>query len=353
MARKGDGLYLRSRTWWLDFTHEGQRHQRRLGKMISRKIAAEIAQVRRGEILRGEAGIGRKKKDLSFAEARTRFTAWAEITKKAGTVREYKNCLKRLAESFGGTPLSRISPITVEGHKHSRKTAPIRANREVALLKGLFNYCIEKGLFEGQNPCTSVKFFPEPREKDCVLDLEQEDRLLAECAEPLKTMVLVGLHTGLRMRSEILTLKWECVDLRQKTLTVTAAYAKNGKVRVTALNSTVLAALTQLPKRGEFVFVKPSGDPYTSVRGFRSASQRAGLTKVTPHVLRHTFASRLMSSGVDVTMITKLGGWSSVKLLDRYCHANPSRMAEAVEKIARHSPMLVTTPDIRRIGDTA
>jgi integrase len=203
------------------------------------------------------------------------------------------------------------------------------------------------------NPVASVEFFKEPREKDCVLELEQEDRLLAECAEPLKTMVLVGLHCGLRMRSEILTLRWDCVDLRRKTITVTAAYSKNGKTRTVSLNSTVLAALARHPRRGDFVFVKPNGSPYTSVRGFRSASQRAGLTHVTPHTLRHTFASRLLASGVDPIMATKLGGWASIKMLDRYAHADPSRMAEAVEKIARQSSTGSSTLEIRRIEKTA
>jgi hypothetical protein len=43
MARRGDGIYLRSSTWWLDFRHEGQRHVVRLGKNISRTVARELA----------------------------------------------------------------------------------------------------------------------------------------------------------------------------------------------------------------------------------------------------------------------------------------------------------------------
>ena len=39
MARRGDGGYLRGKTWWLDFTHEGKRHVARLGKGINRTVA--------------------------------------------------------------------------------------------------------------------------------------------------------------------------------------------------------------------------------------------------------------------------------------------------------------------------
>jgi hypothetical protein len=39
MARRGDGIYLRGKTWWLDFTHEGKRHVARSGKGINRTVA--------------------------------------------------------------------------------------------------------------------------------------------------------------------------------------------------------------------------------------------------------------------------------------------------------------------------
>jgi hypothetical protein len=39
MARRGDGIFLRGRTWWLDFTHEGKRHAVRIGKWINRTVA--------------------------------------------------------------------------------------------------------------------------------------------------------------------------------------------------------------------------------------------------------------------------------------------------------------------------
>ncbi len=49
MARRGDGLYLRGKTWYLDFRHDGARHALRLGKNISRSVAGELAHVQRAE----------------------------------------------------------------------------------------------------------------------------------------------------------------------------------------------------------------------------------------------------------------------------------------------------------------
>jgi hypothetical protein len=72
----------------------GARHVIRLGKQITRHTAKEIAQVKRGAILKGEVGIGHKRKDLSFDEARKKFEAWADASKKPGTAQAYKECLR-------------------------------------------------------------------------------------------------------------------------------------------------------------------------------------------------------------------------------------------------------------------
>ena len=79
MARRGDGIYLRGKTWWLDFTHRGERHVTRLGKNISRTVAGALARVQRGAILKGVAGIGGPKgKDPLFDDAVKEFVAWAQ-----------------------------------------------------------------------------------------------------------------------------------------------------------------------------------------------------------------------------------------------------------------------------------
>jgi hypothetical protein len=54
MARRGDGIYRRGPTWWLDFLHDGRRHVARLGKNISRTVAREPAQRARERILHDE-----------------------------------------------------------------------------------------------------------------------------------------------------------------------------------------------------------------------------------------------------------------------------------------------------------
>src|SRR5688572_2315919 len=79
MPRRGDGLVLRGKTWGLDFSHQGQRHQVRLGRNISRTVARELAVVERAKALKQEAGIGgKKRKDVLFDKAAEEFLKWAE-----------------------------------------------------------------------------------------------------------------------------------------------------------------------------------------------------------------------------------------------------------------------------------
>jgi len=364
MARRGDALDRRGKTWYLDCRIKGTRYQIRLGKGIARSVALELAQIQRGAILKGEAGIGKKRKDLAFDDARTKFEAWVKAEKRETTRRGYRQCLDRLAEAFGGKRLSDLTPWALEAYKRRRAEgvplldrpdglseaewqrrcqqaahgAPIRVNRELAVLKNLFNRCRDWGLYEGENPVCKVKFRKESKVRVRWLEPEEEHRLLAELpAAPLRALVTVGIHCGLRIQAEALTLTWPSVDLKRSTLTVEAAYAKNGRTRSIPLNSTVLGALKMLKATApsEHVFVNEEGLPYRSIRSiFKRACRRANLAGVTPHTLRHTFASRLVMAGVDLRTVQELGGWQTLAMVERYAHLSPAHKAHAVERIA-------------------
>ncbi len=148
MARRGDGIYQRGRTWWLDFIHEEKRHYVRLGRNISKTVAGEIAKVKRGAILKGEAGIGGPKRaDLIFDKAAEEFLAWSKANKRPRTQRIYGQCIARLKLTFTGKRLSDISAFDLERYKRDRVDAgvTVMVNRELACLKTLYNRCREWG----------------------------------------------------------------------------------------------------------------------------------------------------------------------------------------------------------------
>jgi integrase len=209
----------------------------------------------------------------------------------------------RLRDFFPGERLSQIHAFDLERYKRHRvgQSAPVSANRELAVLKSLFYRCQAWKRYEGENPVRGVKFLPESPGRLRYLELDEEARLLAACAEPLRTLVLLAIYSGVRLASEGLTLLWSSIDLGRRMLTVEARFAKSKKARTVPLHPLLYAALVVLKTRatGEAVFTYADGRPIRSCRrAFDAVCARAGLKDVTPHVLRHTLASRLVMAGV-------------------------------------------------------
>jgi len=92
-----------------------------------------------------------------------------------------------------------------------------------------------------------------------------------------------------------------------------------------------------LPTRLEEVKVFTyRGNPLKDVRSaFENACKRAGIKKLRFHDLRHTFATRLVLSGVDLATVSKLLGHSSIQRTMRYAHPTPEALKSAVYKLDR------------------
>ena len=201
----------------------------------------------------------------------------------------------------------------------------------------------EPPLFEGSNPLRkskdkerAVSFFEESEGRIRYLDAEEEARLLAAAPEPIRSMVVLGVNCGLRLSSEGLTLQWESIDLARRRLTILSAYSKNKRARTIPLNSGALETLVMLKAKavGPYVFEKKNGEPYKSFRtSFEKACTTAGLKDITPHVLRHTFCSRLIETGADVRTTQDLGGWKTLKMVQRYAHPNERGKIDAIKRL--------------------
>jgi integrase len=358
MARKGDGIFKRGGAWRLDCYIRGTRHQVALGKGINRTAALELAGIERAHILKGEAGIaGDKRKDYPFDDAKADFLAWARANKRPGTVRGYLSIMNILAGFFGGKMLSEIHPFLIEKYRQKRlaEGAKVGVNRELSRLRTLFNLCIGWKKFEGENPARRFPRAPESRGRIRFLSEAEEQALLANAEEPLRSVIILGIHTGLRVQSEGLSLTWANVNFAQRTVTVEDHFAKNGETRTVPLNSVALGTLKALKSRvpGPQVFMTNKGskrrddkhwEPLKSIKtAFETACERAKLSDVTPHALRHTFASRLVMRGADLRTVMELGGWKSLAMVQRYAHLSQEHKRQAIELLAENSTTIFTT----------
>ena len=155
----------------------------------------------------------------------------------------------------------------------------------------------------------------------------------------MRTVTKILLHTGLR-RSELVYLQWDDVKLEDKLIHVQAKpefgfHTKSDKPRSIPINSELEAILNDLPVRGKFLFDNGQGRPlyglaFYSTRFFKIL-KKAGIENGTLHTLRHTFVSRLVMAGVDLTTVKELAGHANIKTTMGYAHLSPDHKASAVE----------------------
>jgi len=239
--------------------------------------------------------------------------------------------LKNCVDHFGDTSLKSITPQDIRKFKQKRIEAGNSngtINRYLALLKRMFNVAIGEELLT-KNPVKKVKFMSEQNTViERILTAEEEQKLLAECSERLRPIVVMALHTGMR-QGELLNLRWRKVDMLAETLTV--ENTKSGKARVIPMNDVVKVQLieTMESRNGsEWVF------PFKSIRtAWENARRRAGLEDLRFHDLRHTFATRLVQSGADIVEVQKLLGHSTLLVTQRYTHACEDGLRRAVRML--------------------
>jgi integrase len=156
----------------------------------------------------------------------------------------------------------------------------------------------------------------------------------------LKPLVLLVLNTGLR-RGEALGLTWEAIDLARGQIHVKAATSKSGQSRdipLTAEARSVLEALKaqqQPTDPAAYLFTLNGGERLKSVgnKTWHDLMNAAGIKDFRFHDLRHDFASRLVTRGVDLYSVSKLLGHADVAMSQRYAHLNPDYLQAAVRKL--------------------
>jgi integrase/recombinase XerD len=142
----------------------------------------------------------------------------------------------------------------------------------------------------------------------------------------LKHKCIIGLiySAGLR-RSELLALT--IGDIDSKRMTIRVVDSKGRKDRITTLSNTILQLLRLYYKDynpNDFLFEGQKGFQYTGASILKvvdQAAKRANIAqKVTPHMLRHSFATHLLEDGTDLRKIQNLLGHSSLKTTEVYTH---------------------------------
>jgi integrase/recombinase XerD len=229
------------------------------------------------------------------------------------TTRNYLRVVADFAKHFGKSPdkLGLNELRTYQAYLlRERKLTPGTVINQVAALRFFFVKTLKRHQFRD--------FLPYPQDQrrlPTVLSLEEVSRLINAAGTLFRRTLLMTLYgTGMR-RSELAHLKVGDIDSQRMIIRVVAG--KRGKDRDLPLSPALLETLREYWRwRKPKLYLFP-----TRTRRVQSAARRAGIHKrVTPHTLRHSWATHLLEAGTDLRTIQVLLGHGDLETTAQYLH---------------------------------
>ena len=264
---------------------------------------------------------------------------------------------------IGGMKLDRVSRDRIQALINQLYQKEGLSYSSVKKVYVALNACYTHALSEDavtKNPCIGIALpSPKERTKEIKPMTEEEiERLKSEIAKttpdgkqlyPYGHAYLLILNTGLRM-GEALSLKWEDIDFENKSITITknniltkkrdengnclGGYELQTQGSTKTVNGTRIVPINRSAEEALYVLKQNNTTPNVIVntrnrpilpsnfeRSFQTILKNAHIEPYGIHALRHTFASMIFSKGVDVKIVSKLLGHSSVKITyDTYVH---------------------------------
>ena len=169
------------------------------------------------------------------------------------------------------------------------------------------------------------------------------------CNKRLKPIVLIAVHTGMR-QDNILSITWQQADLNRGVITL--EHTKNGERQGIPMNTTVKNMLSELNKirhiKNQYVFPTSTGtkiDNSKVGKWFRDACKKAGIRDFRFHDLRHTCASWLVQSGIDLYVVQRLLGHRDGNMTRRYAHLAPDNLKNSVAVLDQFQGRAITMGD--------
>lgn len=346
------GLFLRGRRWYLRAYVAGHGKkvfalkpdgaaQATTNKATARIIARKIRQGIKDQTRRAPE---------DFDALKEQFGRVAALTGKAKQQRHNKAVVDQFCEAQGISSPSQITTAAIQDYLTALQAdgkAPATLRNYKVALSRFCEFLRPRGALN-HNPTRGVKC---PKiEKSLPVYLspqETEEALLLAREHGIYGEVAVAIYTGLRC-SELRSLEWSHIDYKARTLLVPKS--KSRRPRTVPLSKQAIAALREqeaLTGGGKYVF--PGGD-HADAEGRRQrwwwedaikplqASMAAfkqrdkGQVGRGWHLLRHTFASRLVQAGVSIYKVSEWLGHSDVKTTQMYSHLQPGYDPE-IEKL--------------------
>lgn len=324
-------VYKRANRWYYDFMIRRRRYREVIPEARTKADAIEAEVKAREEVYAGRYGARRFPTLREYCDRV--LIPWINTNHQSAIKSLYR--LNNLLTFFGSKRLNLITIIELEKYKRHRLDAgrsPVTINKEIKLLKQIMRQAHEAGIIN-QNPLRAARTLREPDHRQRVLSADEEIRLLDACpvgftdnVTALRFAIQIALATGMR-QGEIYSLRWDQIDRERQTITLEKT--KTARARTIPIAPQLAVILDSIPRTSERVI---NGVFYHEL--WARACERAKITGLRFHDLRHTAATRLADAGADPFTIAAILGHSSIVMTARYAHSTSERTRSALEKLA-------------------
>lgn len=324
-------IYKRNNTYYIKFYEKSRRIRKSLGTS-KRSEALRIKEQIERELAAGKFPLTEEDTDVDIFWKK--YIEWARDHKRPRTIEIERLFWQQFTEYVKPRKLSDVSRRDVERFKAKRKKdglKPQSINDALRHLQAIYNYARKLGYFSGDNPFVGIARYKLEKNPPRYLSREQIDTVLIiseQVGRDIHLVFAIGIFAGLR-RLEIVNARWEWFDFRQKLITLSSHdgfFLKDSETRTIPLHDRLAEILIPYRQANGFVFMPDKEGQgkyryrYEFMRTFNIVLESANLKWVTPHVLRHTFASQLAIAGVSLYKIANWLGHSDVKTTQVYAH---------------------------------
>ncbi len=256
------------------------------------------------------------------------------------TLEAYRRDLNDFFNFCGDTDVDNIQRTKINSYVrnlHEMKYSPTSIMRKIASLRGFFKWtCVNE--ITRTNPALTLEQPKIPQRLPKVLTIEEINNLLNQDLSKLHSVITELLYgCGLRV-SELVNLKITDYDLKSKFLECTG---KGSKDRIVPLGKKAVQAIKNfLPERDyllkkfnlqtKFLLVNEKGKKVTrqEIYTFIHEQGKKLHKSISPHTLRHSFATHLLENGADLRVVQELLGHSNVSTTQLYTHISKKRLKE-------------------------